>query len=246
MESIDAFLNVYGLAAIFLLMLVKAAGVPIPVPADVIMLAAAARAAEGKLSLWQAFLAILLALVLGGLIQFALARRLGRGVIYRSGRYVGLTPARLDAAAGTVRHGGPLGIGLAILTPGVRAVAVVACGLAALPLRVFVPGLVLGSTLFLSLHFALGFLGGSIIARLAGAVPWPWLALLVLLAAGVAAWALIRRRQRPMASRGDIVAEALGAWHEATCPACLALGTVSRVPPPRQSTVAAPGAPVRR
>ena len=52
MEALDGFLKAYGLAAIFAVLLVKAVGVPIPVPADLIMLAAAARAAEGKLPLW--------------------------------------------------------------------------------------------------------------------------------------------------------------------------------------------------
>ena len=66
MNGLDAILEQYGLAAIFLVMLTKSAGVPVPVPADFIMLATAARAAEGKRALWEAFGALLLALVLGG------------------------------------------------------------------------------------------------------------------------------------------------------------------------------------
>src|SRR5437868_4072940 len=141
MDGLDAFLEVYGLAAIFAIMLTKAVGVPIPIPGDVIMLAAAARAAEGKLSIWQAFLTILLAVVAGGFVQFALVRGFGRGALYRFGRYLGLTPTRLDAAAGKVERSGPVGIGVAVFTPGVRSATVVACGLAGLPLRVFLPGL---------------------------------------------------------------------------------------------------------
>src|SRR5712691_5706788 len=153
MNGIDIFLAQYGLAAIFLLLLIKSIGVPIPIPADVIILATAASAAQGKLVLWEAFLAVLLALVLGGLIQFMLARGPGRGLLYRFGRYIGLTPARLDAAAEKVKRGGVLAIGVAILVPGVRGAAVAASGLANLPLRTFMAGLVLGSTVFLCLHF---------------------------------------------------------------------------------------------
>ena len=231
MNGIESFLDLYGLAAIFLLMLTKAAGVPIPVPADVIMLAAAARAAEGKMTLWQAFVAILIAMVVGGIIQFSLARGPGRGFLYRYGRYLGLTPARLDTAAATVKRGGPVSIGLAILTPGIRAATVAASGLAGLPMTIFLPGLLLGSTLFLSLHFFLGYVGGSLISTVTKALPLPWLvALLVaLLVLGLGFWSMIRRRQRPGAPRGEVVAEALEAWHEATCPVCLALGTTSRL-----------------
>jgi len=69
-----------------------------------------ARAAQGKLVLWQAFIALLLALVVGGFVQFWLARGPGRGLLYRFGRYIGLTSARLDAAAARVKKGGIISI----------------------------------------------------------------------------------------------------------------------------------------
>ena len=225
MDTLETFLSTYGLAAIFGVMLVKSVGVPIPIPADVIMLATSARVAEGRLLLWQAFGAILVALVVGGVIQFWLAHGPGRGVLYRYGRYLGLTPARLDVAGVTVKKSGPIGIGLAILTPGIRAATVAACGLAAVPLRVFVPGLILGSTLFLALHFFLGAMIGSLLTVLP---PIGWLSVLAALAAGFVLWFVIRRRQRRDAPSGEIVSEAFAAWHEATCPVCLALGVMSR------------------
>src|SRR5215469_5460608 len=112
MNGIDLFLVQYGVAAIFITLLVKSAGVPIPIPADLIILTAALRAAQGKLIVWQALLAILLALVLGGLIQFMLARGPGRGLLYRFGRYIGLTSPRLDAASSRVKKGGALGVSI--------------------------------------------------------------------------------------------------------------------------------------
>jgi membrane protein DedA with SNARE-associated domain len=224
MNGLDAFLESYGLAAIFVVMLAKSAGVPVPIPADLIMLATAARAAEGKIGLGPAFVALLVALVLGGLVQFGLVRGPGRGALYRFGRYLGLTPARLDAATLAVRRGGAIGVGLAILTPGIRATTVAACGLAALPLRTFLPGLVVGSSGFLSLHFVLGYLGGPLVLGLLQGAPLPWLAGIGLLVLGLVVWWAIRRRQRPSATGGEVVVEAVGAWHEATCPACLALG----------------------
>jgi membrane protein DedA with SNARE-associated domain len=86
MNGIDLFLIRYGLLAVFLLLLLKTSGVPVPVPSDLIILTVAARVAQGKLAGWQTFLAILFALVLGGLVQFAVARGLGRGLLDRFGR----------------------------------------------------------------------------------------------------------------------------------------------------------------
>src|SRR5205085_3726499 len=135
--NIDMFLVQYGLAAIFILTLAKAIGVPIPIPGDLILLTAAARAAQGKLVLWEAFIAILLALVVGGLVQFWLARGPGRGLLYRFGRYIGLTSARLDAASAKVKKGGIISITIATLVPGVRSAAIVAGGLASVPFASF-------------------------------------------------------------------------------------------------------------
>ena len=173
MSAIDLFLLQYGLLAIFLILLLKSSGVPIPIPADLIILATAARVGQGKFVWWQAVAIILLALVLGGLTQFWLARGPGRRILYRFGRYLGLTPARLDAAATKIKLGGPLGITTAILVPGVRGVAVVAAGLAGMSLRTFLVGLVLGSTAFLGIHFFLGYLAGSLFTVIGRVVPVP-------------------------------------------------------------------------
>jgi membrane protein DedA with SNARE-associated domain len=191
--------------------------VPIPIPGDVILLATAARAAEGKLLLWQAFIVLLVALSVGGVLQFLLARGPGRQVIYRYGRRLGLTQERLDRVAAGVRRGGVVGIGAAVLTPGLRTAAVPACGLAAIPLRAFVPGLVLGSSVDLGLHFALGYVGAGILASLAGA---GWLLVVGLLILGLAAWLLLMRRRRASAAAAAV------AWSQATCPVCLVVGSV--------------------
>jgi membrane protein DedA with SNARE-associated domain len=231
MDDINAFLDLYGLAAIFGIMLIKSAGVPIPVPADALMLATSARVATGKLILGQAFVVILIALLVGGIIQFVLVRGPGRGILYRYGRFLGMTPTRLDSASQRLKKGGVLGIGIAILTPGVRSVAIIGSGLAGIPIRQFVPGLILGSSLFLALHFFLGYVGGTLLSSLGNVVSLPILlvAIVVVLAIGLGVWAIIRRRQLPHASPKEVLAEAVGAWHEAVCPVCLALGAVERL-----------------
>src|SRR5438270_8313430 len=103
MEGLEAFLDSYGVAAACAVMLVKAAGVPVPVPGDVILLATAARAAEGKVLLWLAFVALLAALVLGGTAQFFLARGPARRVVMKYGPRVGLTEARLETVTLNVK-----------------------------------------------------------------------------------------------------------------------------------------------
>ncbi len=243
MDDIGTFLEVYGLAAIFGIMLVKAIGVPIPIPADALMIATSAQAAAGRFVVWQAFVALLIALVIGGLIQFALVRGPGRNALYRYGRYLGMTPSRLDVAADKLKKGGTLGIGVAILTPGVRSVVIPAAGLACLPFRQFTPGLTLGSSTFLALHFFLGYVGGALLGWLGTIIPLPILgaAVLIILAAGFLIWYILRRRQMWYASPKEVMCQAYHSWHDATCPICLALGAADRlqahchVPPAREN-----------
>lgn len=229
--SFEGFLEAYGLAAIFAVMLFKSIGVPIPIPADVVLLATSARAATGKLDVSVAFVALLVALSIGGSIQFALVRGIGRKVLLRYGRFLGITEDRLNRVAQRLEKSGVLGIGLAILTPGIRSVTVPACGIAGISFGRFAAGLVLGSGLFLGLHFIIGLLGGSLVKSLSAALS-PALIIggaLILLALGFGVWVVIRRRQHPNASSREILASAAGAWHEATCPVCLALGAVERL-----------------
>jgi membrane protein DedA with SNARE-associated domain len=233
MNPFDVFLIQYGLAAIFLLLFVKSIGVPIPIPADLLILTAAASAAAGKFGLWQAVVAVLLALVLGGLIQFVLARGPGRGLLYRFGRYLGLTPARLDAASARVKKGGVVGISTAILVPGIRGVAIPACGLAGISIGTFLPGLIVGSGLFLALHFFLGYFGGAffvVTGRVLSGNFTVIVALLLILIAFVL-WGVAFRRQR--AARNDLEAEGapVTLLHEGICPACLALYMANQLRP---------------
>jgi membrane protein DedA with SNARE-associated domain len=233
-DSLATLLELYGLTAIFAVMLIKSIGVPIPIPSDVIMLVAAAGAVQGRFVLWQAFVAVLVALVAGGFIQYALARGPGRDFIYRNGRYIGLSPKRLDAASALAKRSGLFGISLMVLLPGVRAAAVAACGLAALPARLFVPGLLIGNTGFLGLHFFLGYAGGTLLAMLAQPISPLTVAIaaVLFLAIGFVIWFEIRRHRAATgenASTGAVAADAFANWHDATCPACLALGAVERL-----------------
>ena len=233
-QSLASFLEVYGLTAIFLVMLVKSIGVPIPIPSDVIMLVAAAGAVQGRFVFWQAFAAILIALVAGGIVQYVLARGPGRGFIYRNGRYVGLSSERLDAVSALAKRSGLFGVSLMVLLPGVRAAAVAACGLAALPSRLFVPALLIGSTCFLGLHFFIGYAGGTLLLMLAQPISpvTAAIAAVLLLVIGFVVWFEIRRhRSAPgeNVSTAAVAADAFANWHDATCPACLALGAVERL-----------------
>jgi membrane protein DedA with SNARE-associated domain len=218
----------YGLPAICLVLLLKEAGVPIPIPGDVLMLGAAARAASGQWNLVTVLVGCEGAMLAGGTVQYLLARGPGRHLIVRVGRYVGLTPSRLERVAGTLRRGGGVAVAVGLVTPGVRAATIAASGVADLPFRAFFPALVVGDTVFFLLHVAIGYVGGhGLEAVLHGrhqAFGGVLLAVLgVVTVLGLGGWLALRRASRRDRAPRSLV-EAVGAWEEAACPLCLVLG----------------------
>jgi membrane protein DedA with SNARE-associated domain len=220
-----------GLATVFALMLLKEAGVPIPVPSDVIMLGAAARAATGEWSLPAVIITVEVAMLIGGTTQYLLVRGPGRRLVYRLGRYLGLTPQRLERAATAAQRGGVAAVAVGMATPGVRAATIAASGLANLRAGIFLPALVIGDSVFFLLHVAIGYAGG----RGLGAVgkgtnlhSGPILIgiLVAVAVAGLIGWTLLRRRARRAGQEGAAPTGIAGAWVEAACPVCLALGAM--------------------
>jgi membrane protein DedA with SNARE-associated domain len=210
-----------GLALVALVLLVKELGIPIPVPGDLIVVGAGAAASHGSAGP-VALVAIIGAATAGGTAQFLLVRGAARRpVISLLGR-LGIPEERIARRAALLRQGGAGAVALARATPGVRVVAIAASGLAALPFRAFLGGLVLGNTAFIGFHFALGFLAGDAALGLVSAAGPIALAVGALALAGVAGWWMLARRRSARGLAAQPV-ETLLAWADAACPACLGL-----------------------
>src|SRR6478752_4091047 len=85
-----SFLDRHGLLAAFVFLLIEEAGVPVPVPGDVLMLILGVRARTGAVELWEAILVTWLGTVVGSSILYYVSRRAGRGLVYRYGRFIRL------------------------------------------------------------------------------------------------------------------------------------------------------------
>lgn len=209
-------LAIAGLAA---LLLVKEAGVPIPVPGDLLVIGAGV-ALAGDPSLAVVVLLVILAVgYVGGSVQFVLARRFLRRPLLATLERVGVSEARVEALAARLRRSGARGVALARLTPGVRIAAIVAAGLAAIPYATFFTGLVAGNGVFVAGHFVLGYALGvsatELIARVGG-IGLVVVVCVVLGLVGAVGWAVLRRSRRQAGAT-------VGDWADAACPACLAL-----------------------
>ena len=188
-------LDTHSLLAACLLLFVEEAGVPIPIPGDFAMVLIGAQARAGRMALWHAIAALEAATVLGGAVLYAASRWAGRPLVLRYGRVLRLTPERLRQAELRLERHGVLAVAVARLIPGLRIVSVIACGLFGVPFRVFLPGLVGGSLVYITAYTLLGyFVGPAILTTLESAqLPFAALGSLVLLC-GVLVW-LVRARR---------------------------------------------------
>lgn len=209
-----------GLAALVVLLPMEA-GVPIPVPADLVMFTVGERVAAGRFPLWLAVTGFEVIAVVGTTALFLACRGPAHQIIARFGPRLGLTQERVGRAAAFAETRGLPGLALGRGTPGLRTLTVIAAGVSGLRARRALPALIVGSSVFLQLHLVLGLLLGPLAVRAFNQAKGPALAALALLAVGTLVFWRVRRRK----------GGARGAWLEASCPACLGVSLLAeRVP----------------
>jgi membrane protein DedA with SNARE-associated domain len=219
-----------ALLAILGLILVKEAGAPIPVPGDLVVIGAGVAAGRGELDPGVALVAIVLASIGGGIVQYGLLRSVARPALLRLLAWFG-SAERIDRQTERLRRGGARSVAVARSTPGVRIVTIAASALAGIPAVAFVTGLAIGNAAFIAAHFALGYVVGEPVVALVGGALGPLaVAAIGLAVIGGAGWALLARRRGRQAAVGAVsMLPAAVAWADACCPACLTLATLDRV-----------------
>ena len=183
----------YGYFVVFFGVLLENAGVP--VPGETILLAGAALARFGHLSLPNVIVVAIIGAVLGDNIGFFIGRRGGRLLLERRGWVFGLNPARLAQFDTFFNRHGAKTVFIARFVTGLRVVGAVLAGASTLPWGRFlvfnIAGAAAWATTFGFVGYALGY-SWDTIERWIGHLG---LVLLVVIGA-VAAVAFVRSRRR--------------------------------------------------
>jgi len=212
---VTSFIGDHGLVAVFALMAVAAV---LPAASELTMLyggALASGALAGHVGIGghhfgagiSAYLAVVVAglagNVAGAVVGWAIGLYGGRALVERHGRYLHVTPERIDRAERWFAQFGPVAVPLGFATPLVRSFVAIPAGFSEVPLRRFVPLAVVGIAVFCA---ALGGIGWAVGASWHAArhdlryVDYAVVAGVVLLAAYVV---LRRRRSITMARRAS-------------------------------------------
>lgn len=150
------FVRHHQVVGLFLVVFAEELGIPLPAPGDVAITWAGYLTTTGVFSFASAFLAVVLGATTGSYCLYRLSRRFGRPFLVRYGRYLGLHPPRLLRAELAFRRWGPWAIIIGRHIPGLRIVLSAVSGVLEVPARVFVPCVLLSSSIWAAIFLNLG------------------------------------------------------------------------------------------
>lgn len=159
LQNLEPALNNFGYLAVGGLVFLEDFGVP--VPGETVLILGAVYAGTGRLNIALVVLIAFVAAVLGDNIGFAIGHFGGRRLAERWGRYVFLTPERLDKAAGFFdSHGGKV-ITIARFVEGLRQANGIIAGMTGMHWRRFLAFNALGAALWVGVWCSVGYFSGS-------------------------------------------------------------------------------------
>jgi len=198
--ELQPLLEHYGYLAVGGFVLLEDFGVP--VPGEALLIAAAVSAGSGHMNIAVVIIVAVVGAIIGDNIGFAIGHFGGRPLVERFGRYIFLTPKRLDHAEQYFdSHGGKI-VTFARFIEGLRQINGLLAGIVGMHWAKFLGFNALGAVLWVCTWAGLGFLAGENIVEIYATFEhykWYVIAAIVVVAA-----VLITRRVR----RGRAAADA--------------------------------------
>jgi membrane protein DedA with SNARE-associated domain len=159
LHSLEPTLNQFGYLAVVGLVLLEDFGVP--VPGETVLILAAVYAGAGRLNIVLVALFGFCGAIVGDNIGFAIGHFGGRRLALRYGRYIFLTPARLDKATRFFdRHGAKI-IVVARFIEGLRQANGIIAGITGMHWARFLTFNAIGAALWVLVWTSVGYLSGS-------------------------------------------------------------------------------------
>jgi membrane protein DedA with SNARE-associated domain len=159
LHTLEPTLNQFGYLAVVGLVLIEDFGVP--VPGETVLILAAVYAGAGRLNIVLVALFGFCGAIIGDNIGFAIGHFGGRRLVERYGRYIFLTPERLDKTTSFFeRHGGKIII-VARFIEGLRQANGIIAGTAGMHWARFLVFNAIGAALWVAVWTSIGYFSGS-------------------------------------------------------------------------------------
>ncbi|GAC1355178.1 MAG: hypothetical protein NVSMB42_13420 [Herpetosiphon sp.] len=150
------FLERYGDIALLIILFLEDLGIPMPIPADVVLLYAGFRLRLHEVS-FSLIMLMFVAINLGATILYFVARSGGRPLVDRFGKYIHLDEDRLRRTEAWLTRRGLVAIIIGRSVPGVRIVTVIACGLFKIPIGKYLLGQLVGVGGYMAVLITVGY-----------------------------------------------------------------------------------------
>jgi membrane protein DedA with SNARE-associated domain len=149
----------FGYVGVAGLVFVESFGVP--APGETAIIAGAASAGRGHLNVLLIGVVAFLAAVIGDSIGYLIGRTGGRPLVLRFGRYVRLTPQRLDRIDGFMTRHGPKVVVIARFVEGLRQLNGIVAGMSRMPWPRFLLFNAIGAAAWVAVWTTGGYLAGN-------------------------------------------------------------------------------------
>ena len=159
MSALEPFVEHWGYAAIFAVLVLGNVG--LPVPEEAVLTLSGYLVWRGDLELGLVLIVGIVSASTGDNLGYWLGRRLGGPALRRYGRRLWLTPAKLDASQRFVQRYGALAVFVARFLPGLRFAAGPVAGITGMSASVFFTANVLGACLYVPIVVGIGYAVGD-------------------------------------------------------------------------------------
>ncbi|GLY06005.1 MULTISPECIES: DedA family protein [Actinoplanes] len=208
LHGVAPILDRWGYLAIGGVIVVESFGVP--APGQTIMVAAAIYAGYGRMDIWLVALISFLTAVIGDNIGYWIGLRGGRKAVHRWGKYIFITPKRLEQAEQFFARRGNRIIVVARFIDGLRQLNGVIAGITKMPWKTFTLYNAIGAALWVGFWTTVAYqLGANIVTLMEHAHRYRWIAIGVVVAAVAIYVTFHVRHVRRRRARNEAAAAAL-------------------------------------
>ena len=159
MELLFQWISQYGYAGLFVLLVLGIVG--LPVPDETLLVFSGYLISKGRFQPMLAFVSAFAGSICGISISYLIGRTLGHAAIERYGKWLHVTPAKVELVHQWFRKVGNWLLTVGYFIPGVRHFTALVAGMSGLEYRVFAPFAYVGGAIWVTLFLSLGYWFGE-------------------------------------------------------------------------------------
>jgi membrane protein DedA with SNARE-associated domain len=159
LEFLISFIEHIGYSGIFIGMFLESTFIPIP--SELVIIPAGMAASKGLMNVYIVLSIGILGNILGATFSYYLAASIGRGILFRIGKYFFIKPASIIKIEEFFKKHGAISVFVSRLLPGFRHFISLPAGIAKMNIKKFFIYTTLGSSIWTSVLVAVGFYIGE-------------------------------------------------------------------------------------